>query len=265
VPERTSLSSLTLLTVSNCASSIDGTKRRFAGPERSDELCHGNVPSIATGARSGFRVHGPRDPAAGHRRHPSDWVYRHTLPSSPIFATTRFGAVVPPARLRFDASGRAWPHGHAVTKPAVAAAMQVTFSTTALASAGTFVASACHLQRDRLAGVRLTACRSEIHSCVEQPFRLDRMERCAGREVAVDVRDEIGGGLGEQADPPVVPELDHHSVRRRRTLGQVQVRCDRLRLPTRLHREISVEPGSGAVTFKTTASAFDATLVIPRP
>ncbi len=43
---------------------------RVALPEYTDEVWHGFIPGLAAGARYGYRVHGPYEPAAGHRFNP---------------------------------------------------------------------------------------------------------------------------------------------------------------------------------------------------
>ncbi len=43
---------------------------RFTLPEFTDEVWHGFVPGLGPGTRYGYRVHGPYDPAAGHRFNP---------------------------------------------------------------------------------------------------------------------------------------------------------------------------------------------------
>ncbi|MDP9360126.1 MAG: glycogen debranching enzyme, partial [Acidobacteriota bacterium] len=40
-------------------------------PEMTGFIWHGYVPNVAPGQRYGFRVHGPWEPAAGHRCNPS--------------------------------------------------------------------------------------------------------------------------------------------------------------------------------------------------
>ena len=48
-----------------------GTESRVALRERDAFVWHGYVPNVGPGQRYGFRVHGPYDPAAGHRCNPS--------------------------------------------------------------------------------------------------------------------------------------------------------------------------------------------------
>jgi glycogen operon protein len=54
-----------------CLFAEDGTESRVRLPERDAFVWHGYVPNIGPGQRYGFRVHGPYDPAAGHRCNPS--------------------------------------------------------------------------------------------------------------------------------------------------------------------------------------------------
>ena len=44
---------------------------RVTLPEYTDEIWHGYVPGVGPGALYGYRVHGPHDPAAGHRFNPN--------------------------------------------------------------------------------------------------------------------------------------------------------------------------------------------------
>ena len=54
-----------------CLVHDDGTETRVDLPEVDAFVWHGYLPAIAPGQRYGFRVHGPYDPAAGHRCDPS--------------------------------------------------------------------------------------------------------------------------------------------------------------------------------------------------
>ncbi|MBF0689797.1 MAG: glycogen debranching protein GlgX [Cellulomonas sp.] len=54
-----------------CLIADDGTETRVDLPEVDAFVWHGYLPSIAPGQRYGYRVHGPYDPAAGHRCDPS--------------------------------------------------------------------------------------------------------------------------------------------------------------------------------------------------
>jgi isoamylase len=49
----------------------DGTETRVTLPEYDAFVWHGYLPSVSPGQRYGFRVHGPYDPAAGHRCNPN--------------------------------------------------------------------------------------------------------------------------------------------------------------------------------------------------
>src|SRR5437588_3087274 len=44
---------------------------RIALPEQTDQVWHGYLPDVLPGQLYGYRVHGPYDPAAGHRFNPS--------------------------------------------------------------------------------------------------------------------------------------------------------------------------------------------------
>src|SRR4051794_37840739 len=48
-----------------------GVETRIRLPEASAHRFHGFVPGVGPGQRYGFRVHGPFDPAAGHRSNPN--------------------------------------------------------------------------------------------------------------------------------------------------------------------------------------------------
>ncbi|QGQ19480.1 glycogen debranching protein GlgX [Cellulomonas sp. JZ18] len=54
-----------------CLIDADGTETRIDLPEVDAFVWHGYVPGLAPGQRYGFRVHGPYDPAQGHRCDPS--------------------------------------------------------------------------------------------------------------------------------------------------------------------------------------------------
>ncbi|HEX4383899.1 MAG TPA: glycogen debranching protein GlgX [Myxococcales bacterium] len=54
-----------------CLFGDDGSEKRMDLPERAGFVFHGYVPATAPGCRYGFRVHGPWDPAKGHRCNPS--------------------------------------------------------------------------------------------------------------------------------------------------------------------------------------------------
>ena len=48
-----------------------GNERRMDLPERAGWVFHGYVPAASPGCRYAFRVHGPWDPAKGHRCNPA--------------------------------------------------------------------------------------------------------------------------------------------------------------------------------------------------
>lgn len=54
-----------------CLLDPGGGETRLALPERTGHVFHGFVPGVGPGQRYGFRVHGPDDPARGHRCDPS--------------------------------------------------------------------------------------------------------------------------------------------------------------------------------------------------
>ncbi|MEZ5248980.1 MAG: alpha-amylase family glycosyl hydrolase [Ilumatobacteraceae bacterium] len=54
-----------------CVFDDDGAETRVELPERSGSVWHGYLPDLDAGARYGFRVHGPYDPANGHRCNPN--------------------------------------------------------------------------------------------------------------------------------------------------------------------------------------------------
>ena len=54
-----------------CLIDPDGTERRVDLPEVDAFVWHGYLPAVAPGQRYGYRVHGPYDPARGHRCDPS--------------------------------------------------------------------------------------------------------------------------------------------------------------------------------------------------
>ena len=54
-----------------CLFEADGTQTRFDLPERDAFVWHGYLPHVGVGQRYGYRVHGPYDPANGHRCNPS--------------------------------------------------------------------------------------------------------------------------------------------------------------------------------------------------
>jgi isoamylase len=54
-----------------CLFDEDGTEERVDLAERDAFVWHGYLPNVGPGQRYGFRVHGPYDPASGHRCNPS--------------------------------------------------------------------------------------------------------------------------------------------------------------------------------------------------
>ncbi|MBC7374006.1 MAG: glycogen debranching enzyme, partial [Frankiales bacterium] len=58
-------------TVELCLFDDAGTETRITLPERDAFVWHGFLPNIGPGQRYGYRVHGPYEPANGHRCNPS--------------------------------------------------------------------------------------------------------------------------------------------------------------------------------------------------
>ncbi|MBV9291806.1 MAG: glycogen debranching enzyme, partial [Frankiales bacterium] len=54
-----------------CLFDDDGVETRVRLPERDAFVWHGYLPNVGPGQRYGYRVHGPYDPAQGHRCNPS--------------------------------------------------------------------------------------------------------------------------------------------------------------------------------------------------
>ena len=54
-----------------CVFDDDGNETGVELPERSGAVWHGYFPDLDAGTRYGFRVHGPYDPANGHRCNPT--------------------------------------------------------------------------------------------------------------------------------------------------------------------------------------------------
>jgi len=53
-----------------CLFDDDGNETSVELPEATGSVWHGYLPDVTPGQRYGFRVHGPNDPAAGHRCNP---------------------------------------------------------------------------------------------------------------------------------------------------------------------------------------------------
>lgn len=54
-----------------CLFDADGTETRIKMPEVDGFVWHGFLPGVEPGQRYGYRVHGPHDPANGHRCNPN--------------------------------------------------------------------------------------------------------------------------------------------------------------------------------------------------
>ena len=54
-----------------CLFDADGTESRVTLNEVDGFVWHGFLPAVEPGQRYGYRVHGPYDPAAGHRCNPN--------------------------------------------------------------------------------------------------------------------------------------------------------------------------------------------------
>ena len=81
---------------------------RFTLPEYTDEVWHGFVPGLGVGARYGYRVHGPYEPASGHRFNPNKLLldpYAKAYVGTLVWGPEIFGYTVghPDADLSFDA------------------------------------------------------------------------------------------------------------------------------------------------------------------
>src|SRR5690349_11430047 len=57
-----------------CRFDADGTETRITMPEVDGYSWHAFIPGIQPGQHYGYRVHGPYDPAAGHRCNPNKLV-----------------------------------------------------------------------------------------------------------------------------------------------------------------------------------------------
>ena len=80
--------------------------------ERSGDLWHGHIEGVGAGQRYGYRVHGPYDPANGHRFNPNKLLidpYAKALDRSFKLAPTHFAYRTddPAADLSFDVSDSA--------------------------------------------------------------------------------------------------------------------------------------------------------------
>ncbi len=101
--------------------------RRLPLPEWTDEVWHGFLPEAGPGLVYGYRVHGPHDPAAGHRFDPSklllDPYARHAVgwfdPAAlaPGGAACRFGAETAPHVAKAVVSGPDVPFPDAWPRP----------------------------------------------------------------------------------------------------------------------------------------------------
>lgn len=78
-----------------CLFDDKGTEtERITLPEYTNEIWHGYVPGIAPGQRYGYRVHGPYDPAHGHRFNPNKLLidpYARELDGEIDWSTAQFG------------------------------------------------------------------------------------------------------------------------------------------------------------------------------
>ncbi|MCQ4052122.1 hypothetical protein FK514_30560, partial [Klebsiella pneumoniae] len=54
-----------------CVFDEQGNEQRFDLPARSGDIWHGWLAAAGPGLRYGYRVHGPWDPAQGHRFNPA--------------------------------------------------------------------------------------------------------------------------------------------------------------------------------------------------
>src|SRR5437763_1734104 len=80
---------------------------RIALPEYTDEVWHCYLPEARPGLRYGYRVHGPYDPAAGHRFNPNKLLldpYAKAIDGDVIWSDSVFGYTIgdPKADLSLD-------------------------------------------------------------------------------------------------------------------------------------------------------------------
>src|SRR4051812_46699780 len=54
-----------------CLFDADGAETKVPLPETDGYVWHGHLPGVVPGQRYGFRVHGPYEPALGHRCNPA--------------------------------------------------------------------------------------------------------------------------------------------------------------------------------------------------
>jgi glycogen operon protein len=76
-----------------CLFDRDGIEERVTLPESDGFVWHGHLPGIAPGQRYGYRVHGPYDPANGHRCNPAKLLldpYGKALEDAAPGATVRW-------------------------------------------------------------------------------------------------------------------------------------------------------------------------------
>lgn len=77
-----------------CVRNPDGSETRWRLPDKARGVWHGFVPGITPGTRYGFRVHGPWDPANGHRHNPNKFLldpYAKAIDGNWILHESMFG------------------------------------------------------------------------------------------------------------------------------------------------------------------------------
>ena len=85
----------------------DGESERIPLPEQTNMVWHGYVPDVRPGQLYGYRVHGPYDPANGHRFNPNKVVldpYAKAIARAVTWDDALFGYTIgqPQADLAFD-------------------------------------------------------------------------------------------------------------------------------------------------------------------
>ncbi|HRE00145.1 MAG TPA: hypothetical protein PLV68_02530, partial [Ilumatobacteraceae bacterium] len=76
-----------------CVFDSDGNETRIELPERSGSVWHGYFPDLDAGTEYGFRVHGPWDPANGHRCNPAKLLidpYARAIEGTPDWGQAMF-------------------------------------------------------------------------------------------------------------------------------------------------------------------------------
>ena len=119
-----------------------GTSNTFLAPRRT--FCDGNTtgsPARVSATRTGASDVNPapagNQPLTSTITSVPTLEYTHAIPPAPTPVSTAFATTCPAVKFRFDAFGRATPHGNTVKNPAPSGDTAVTFNDTAPAFAGT--------------------------------------------------------------------------------------------------------------------------------